>query len=76
MVRVDPSLVLTGVELLDARHQVVEGDGEVLRVASGGLECEPGVPEHADPHERQDREAHQRWLLGELLDGHASRIED
>ena len=56
MVRVDPSVVLTGRKPSDTLFEVVERHGEVARVATCRLQPEASGAEHADPHEGQDLE--------------------
>ncbi|MGH9155299.1 MAG: hypothetical protein ACRD1K_05530 [Acidimicrobiales bacterium] len=51
--------------------EIVEGDGEVARVAAGRLDPEAGCSKHADTDEGQHLETNQRRLLRELFDGEA-----
>jgi hypothetical protein len=74
MVRVLPAAVLAGFEPGDPGVEVVEGDGEVPRVPSGGLEAEARGTQVADANQRQDLEADQGRLLRQFVDrGVASR---
>src|SRR4051794_15345719 len=75
MVRVEPTAMLTGFEGLHAPVEIIEGDGEVPRVATCRLEPEPGGSQIAGTYEGEDLEAHQRDLLGVLIHGGVASSE-
>ncbi len=49
--------MLAGFEARDALLEVVEGDGEVPRVAAGRFEAEASCPQVTDAHEGENLEA-------------------
>lgn len=69
MVRVLPAAVLAGFDSFHTSIEVIESDGEVAWVATGGFEPEPGHEEGTDAHQGQDLEANQRRLLCEFVNG-------
>lgn len=75
MVWVDPGLVAAVAQPFDAIFEVVERDREVAWVPAGGLEPEFSGAQVADPDQREDLKADQRWLLGELVDGDVTNGE-
>lgn len=76
MIRVDHLAVLARKKPGDRDVELVEADVEVPWVTTSRFEPQPSSTQDSGGDDRQEPEADQRWPLGELVHGDASRSED